>query len=74
MNISEKIKKVLNEQGRSQMWLYEEMKKLMTSKGFKVKGYKNFNKKVNEDKLSSHELIFIGKIIGINLNDYKKLI
>lgn len=73
MNIAEKIKEILVQQGRSQLWLYEEMRKLMPD-AVKVTGYKNFNKKMNEDKLSSHELIYIAKLLNINLNEYKKLI
>ncbi len=74
MNIADKIREVLDEQGRNQKWLYEEMKKLMAINKVKATGYKNFNKKMNEDKFSSHELIYIAKLLNINLNEYKKLI
>lgn len=62
MNIGEYIQKVLDEQGRSQVWLADQI-------GIHDK---TFSGKLKRNSISGEELLRIAKVLGINLEELKR--
>jgi len=62
MDIGEYIQKVLDEQGRSQIWLADKL-------GIHDK---TFSGKLKRNSITGEELLKIAKFLGINLDDLKE--
>lgn len=73
-NIGRFILKVLENQGRKQKWLYEQYVEVLKTIGEEPVGYKAFNRKINEDKLSAKELVIIATILDCDLNKIKCIV
>lgn len=63
MNIGKYILKVLDEQGRSQTWLAEQMNI----------NVKTFSGKLKRDFITGDELLKIAKLLNINLEELKEI-
>lgn len=61
MDIGEYIQKVLDEQGRSQVWLADKIRM----------NDKTFSGKLKRNSISGEELLRIAKVLGINLEELK---
>jgi len=64
MDIGEYIQKVLDEQGRSQIWLADKL-------GINDK---TFSGKLKRNSITGEELLRTSKLLGINLEDLKEKI
>ncbi|NBI07545.1 hypothetical protein [Senegalia massiliensis] len=76
MNVAKKVQIILKEQGRTQKWLYEQiisLVKIEEGENLQVTGYKNFNRKMIKDKLTAQEIIYIMKVLEINVMSFFNL-
>jgi hypothetical protein len=74
MNIKQIIEEKIAENGSTKQWVFDRWEELMLKTGKKVTGYKNFNKKLKEDNFDAYDLLILGIVLKINLNDLKKQI
>lgn len=61
MNIGEHIAHILEQQGRSKIWMSEQI-------GI---NYKTFVDRLKNDRLTAYDLLRIGKVLNVDLNEMK---
>lgn len=64
MNIGEHIARILKQQGRSKIWMSEQI-------GI---NYKTFVDRLKNDRLTAYDLLVIGKVLNVDLNEVKNQI
>lgn len=68
MTVSEFIKN--NLEGRTLKYVYKEIKKTHTQ----YTSYENFIKKMTGDRLTAYDLIYICKVLNIDINVFKNIV
>jgi hypothetical protein len=74
MKINEFIINILKSEGRKINWLYDQYIGYMISIGENYTGYKAFNRRLNEDKLTAIDLVIISHILSLDIYDLTKTI
>lgn len=64
MNIGEHIAHILEQQGRSKIWMSEQI-------GI---NYKTFIDRLKNDRLTAYDLLVIGRVLNIRLDEMKNQI